>query len=65
MKIDEVRELSDAELKQKVYDLKQEQFELRRQKAVGQLEQPIRLHIIRKDIARCYLVIRERELGIK
>ena len=65
MKIDDVRELSDAELKQKVYDLKQEQFELRRQKAVGQLEQPIRLHTIRKDIARCYLVIRERELGIK
>lgn len=65
MKINEVRELLDDELKQKVYDLKQELFDIRRQKAVGQLEQPVRIRQIRKDIARCYLVLRERELGIK
>jgi len=65
MKIDEVRELNDAELKTKVYELKQELFDIRRQKAVGQIEQPTRINKIRKDIARCYLVIRERELGIK
>lgn len=65
MNIDEVRELNDDELKQKVYDLKQELFDLRRQKAVGQVENPNRIKGLRKDIARCYLVIRERELGIK
>lgn len=64
MNIEEVRSLTDVELKQKVYDLKQELFDIRRQKAVGQLEQPTRIRAIRKDIARCYLVIRERELGI-
>ena len=65
MKIDEVRALTDDELKTKVYELKQELFDIRRQKAVGQIENPVRMRTIRKDIARCYLVIRERELGIK
>ena len=65
MKIDDVRLLSDEDLKTKVYELKQELFDIRRQKAVGQVENPIRIRNIRKDIARCYLVIRERELGIK
>ena len=65
MKIDDVRLLSDEDLKTKVYELKQELFDIRRQKAVGQIENPVRIRNIRKDIARCYLVIRERELGIK
>ena len=65
MKIDEVRILTDDELREKVYELKQDLFDIRRQKAVGQIENPTRMRNIRKDIARCYLVIRERELGIK
>ena len=65
MKIADVRLLTDKELTEKVYELKQELFDIRRQKAVGQIEQPTRMRNIRKDIARCYLVIRERELGIK
>ncbi len=65
MKIKEVRELTNEELNEKVYLLKEELFNLRRKKAVGQLEHGEELRRVRKDIARCYLVQRERELGIK
>ncbi len=65
MKLSEIRELSTTELNEKVYALKEELFNLRRKQSVGQLEQANRLHFIRKDIARVYTVLRERELGIK
>ncbi len=65
MRIDEVRELSDKELSEKLYSLKEQLFNLRRQKAVGQLEHGEEVRKVRKDIARVNLVIRERELGIK
>ncbi len=65
MRIDEVRELDDKELSEKLYSLKEQLFNLRRQKAVGQLEHGEDIRKVRKDIARVNLVIRERELGIK
>ncbi len=65
MTITEVRELSDKELGDKLYSLKEELFNLRRKKAVGQLEHGEEIKKVRKDIARVNLVIRERELGIK
>jgi len=65
MTITEVRELSDKELSDKLYSLKEELFNLRRKKAVGQLEHGEEIKKVRKDIARVNLVIRERELGIK
>lgn len=65
MRIDEVRELTDKELSEKLYSLKEQLFNLRRQKAVGQLEHGEEVRKVRKDIARVNLVIRERELGIK
>lgn len=63
MKINEVRELSTSELKEKLYSLKEELFELRRKKAVGALERPEQVIGVRKDIARINLVIREREIA--
>jgi len=63
MKISEVRELNDTELKQKLYDLKEQMFELRRKKAVGNLERGEDVISVRKDIARVNLVIREREIA--
>ncbi|MCR5309347.1 MAG: 50S ribosomal protein L29 [Bacilli bacterium] len=63
MKINEVRELSTSELKEKLYSLKEELFELRRKKAVGALERPEQVIGVRKDIARVNLVIREREIA--
>jgi len=63
MKINEVRELSTAELKEKLYSLKEQLFELRRKKAVGSLERGEDVIAVRKDIARVNLVLRERELA--
>lgn len=62
MKINEVREMSTSELKEKVYSLKENLFELRRKKAVGALEKPEDVKAVRKDIARINMVLREREL---
>ena len=65
MKVSEFRELTDAELNDKIYSLKEELFNLRRRKAVGQLEHGEEVRRVRKDIARAYMVKRERELGVK
>jgi len=62
MKINEIRALDTSELKEKLYSLKEQLFELRRKKAVGALEKPQEVTCVRKDIARVNLVIREREL---
>ena len=60
----ELRNLDDAELIQKLRDSKEELFNLRFQGATGQLENHGRLRAVRKDIARIYTILRERELGI-
>jgi large subunit ribosomal protein L29 len=60
----ELRGLSRAELKAKVTELKEELFTLRFQGATGQLESHGRLRAVRKDIARIYTVLQERNLGI-
>ena len=62
MKSAEIRELSMAELNQKLADLKTELFNLRFQHAINQLDNPLRLQAVRKDIARVKTVIREKEL---
>jgi len=63
MKIKEIRELSDAELNQKLKDFKEELFNLRFQHATGQLDNPMRIRMVRKTIARIKTVLRERELA--
>ena len=60
----DLRGLSRDELNAKVVELKEELFNLRFQSAVGQLESHGRLREVRKDIARVYTVIQERNLGI-
>ena len=60
----ERRSLSRTELDTKVTELKEELFTLRFQAATGQLESHGRLRAVRKDIARIYTVLTERELGI-
>ncbi len=60
----ELRGLSRGELDAKVVELKEELFTLRFQAATGQLESHGRLRAVRKDIARIYTVLTERELGI-
>ena len=65
MKISEIREMSTEELNHTVYSLKEQLFNLRRKKAVGQIENPAEIKKVRKDIARVYTVLKEREIGIK
>ena len=62
MKAAEIRELSVAELNEKLSDLKAELFNLRFQHAVNQLENPMRIKAVKKDIARVNTLLREREL---
>lgn len=64
MKIKEFRDMSNEELNNRVYALKEQLFNLRRKKAVGQLENLSEVKRVRKDIARIYTVLRERELGM-
>jgi len=62
MKVNALRDLSTAELEQKVVDLKEELFNLRFQLATGQLENPMKIKEVRKDIAKAKTILREREL---
>lgn len=60
----EFRNLDNAELTTKLQEAKEELFNLRFQGATGQLESHGRLRAVRRDIARIYTILRERELGI-
>lgn len=60
----ELRALSADDLADKLREAKEELFNLRFQNATGQLENNARLRTVRRDIARIYTVLRERELGI-
>ncbi|NLK67938.1 MAG: 50S ribosomal protein L29 [Clostridiaceae bacterium] len=65
MKTSELREMNVTELTQELQELKSELFKLRFQHATNQLDNPIKLKNVKKDIARVKTVIREMELGIK
>ncbi|HHU61274.1 MAG: 50S ribosomal protein L29 [Bacillota bacterium] len=65
MKAKDVRDLSVNELEEKLSDLKEELFNLRFQLATGQLDNPMRISVVRKNIARVKTVMRERELNIR
>lgn len=60
MKAAEVRDMTALELENKLADLKKELFALRFQHAVNQLDNPMRLKAVKKDIARVKTIIRER-----
>ncbi len=65
MKAEELRGLSTVELKEKLRELREELFNLRFQKSIHQLENPMRIREVKRDIARVLTVIREKELGIR
>ncbi|MCH3971245.1 MAG: 50S ribosomal protein L29 [Oscillospiraceae bacterium] len=62
MKASEVREMTTAELESKLKDLKEELFNLRFQLAINQLDNPMRISAVKKDIARIKTVMRANEL---
>jgi large subunit ribosomal protein L29 len=61
MKASAIRELTDDELEQQFRDRREELFNLRMQKSYGQLENPVRLRHLRRDLARFRSVMAERE----
>ena len=61
MKANEIKELTAAELEEKLAELKQELFNLRFQNAVNQLENPMRMKAVKRDIARVKTFIRKQE----
>ena len=60
----ELRESSTEELENKLREAKAELFNLRVQSATGQLDNNRRLQVVRREIARIYTIMRERELGL-
>ena len=63
MKASETKKLSTAELETKLKDLKAELFNLRFQLAINQLDNPMRVSAVKKDIARVKTVLRENEIN--
>ena len=63
MKATEIRKMSAAELESKLGELKKDLFQLRLQHATTQLENPVRIAEVKKDIARVKTIIREQQLA--
>ena len=61
MKATEIRKMSVADLEAKLADLKKDLFFLRMQHATNQLDNPIKISAVKKDIARIKTIIREKE----
>jgi len=58
--VKELRDLSPEELSAKAVDLKKELFNLRFQQAMGQIENPMRIRMLRKDIAKTKTILKEK-----
>ncbi len=65
MKVIELKEQTKEELETKLLDIKKSLFNLKLQKATGQLENQLKIRNLRKDIARIKTVLREKELKIR
>ncbi len=62
MKASEIRKMSEKDLDKKLHELKDELFKLRFQQAINQLDNPMRINAVKKDIARIKTVQRDIEL---
>ena len=63
MKINDIRNLTDEDIKKEIESAKEELFNLRFSQATGNLEKPSRINELRKQVARMKTVLRERELS--
>ncbi len=64
MKATEIRKLSSEDLQAKLADLRKDLFFLRMQHATNQLDNPIKINAVKKDIARIKTIIREKETNV-
>ena len=63
MKAAELRNMSAADLNKKLGELKEELFNLRFQHTINQLDNPVRIAFVKKDIARVKTILREKEIN--
>ncbi|HSC31013.1 MAG TPA: 50S ribosomal protein L29 [Gemmatimonadaceae bacterium] len=63
MRAEEIRELTDDELRTRLAEMEEERFRLRFRSATEALEDPLRFRVIRKEIARMKTILRERQLA--
>lgn len=63
MKAFEIRNLSDKEIQTKIEEVSEEMFNLRFQLSIGQLKDPSRVSVLKRDVARLKTVLRERQLA--
>ncbi|MBM3331662.1 50S ribosomal protein L29 [candidate division WOR-3 bacterium] len=62
MKASELREMTQDEIRRKLAELRDEQFKLRLRRSAEQLPNPLRLRLLRRDVARCLTVLRAKEM---
>ncbi|MEX0892666.1 MAG: 50S ribosomal protein L29 [Gemmatimonadota bacterium] len=62
MNATDIREMTDAEIQERIEESKEELFRLRYRSATQQLENPLLLRILRRDVARMRTILREREM---
>ena len=65
MRAEEIREMSEADIRARITEMEEERFRLKFRSATETLEEPLRLRTIRKDIARLHTVLREKALAAK
>ena len=65
LKTREIREMTMAEISAKLVDLEEELFNLRFRNAMKQLDDGLRIRIVKRDLARIRTVLREQQLGIR
>ena len=65
MKAPDLRQLTVEELKVRVYELEEELFNLKFRHVTSELPNPLRIRVIRKEIARIRTILREREIGMR
>ncbi len=62
MKASELREMTPDEVRRKLAELRDEQFKLRLRRSAEELPNPLRLRLLRRDVARCLTVLRAKEI---
>ncbi|MFQ6092139.1 MAG: 50S ribosomal protein L29 [bacterium] len=65
MKTEQIREMTVSEIRSQLHDLEEELTNLRFQKVTSQLDNPLRVRMVRRDIARLKTVLHEHEVGIR
>ena len=61
MKASEIRNMTEAEIEQKLFTLRDQLFKLRAEVTTGRVERPNRFRILRRDIAKCHTILKEKK----